>query len=180
MNRVSKIIVLLLMVFFSSGCITFHSVSYEINLNGEKGTCLISFKDFRTDASSKEELEMDKKNLFDYALKSEAFIKDMESEGKKIISRNLIVENNELNAIVTFEFKDVSNVEGIKFEDPYYYLTIPPEDSIISTNGQIIRTNEYKRIIWDKSMNLIRFKMFGEDTDKKELKSMAQYYLENK
>jgi hypothetical protein len=82
-----------------------------------------------------------------------------------------------LNAIVNYEFSDISKVEGMQFDDPYYYLTIPPEDSIISTNGQITVTSEYKRIVWDKSIKTLKFKMYSDDTSIEGLTSLAPYYL---
>ena len=65
----------------------------------------------------------------------------------------------------------------MQFEDPYYYLTIPVEDSIISTNGQITKTSEYKRIVWDKSIKTLKFKMYSDDTNRAGLTSLAPYYL---
>ena len=82
-----------------------------------------------------------------------------------------------MNALINYEFTDISKVEGMQFDDPYYYLTISVEDSIVSTNGQIIKTAEYQRIIWDKSMSTLKFKMYSDDTDKDGLKSLAEYYL---
>ena len=65
----------------------------------------------------------------------------------------------------------------MQFEDPNYYLTIPVEDSIISTNGQITKTSEYKRIVWDKSIKTLKFKMYSDDTNRAGLTSLAPYYL---
>jgi hypothetical protein len=65
----------------------------------------------------------------------------------------------------------------MQFDDPYYYLTIPAKDSIISTNGQVTRTAEYQRIIWDKSIKTLKFKMYSDDTSSEGLKSLAPYYL---
>jgi hypothetical protein len=160
-----------------SGCIIINAVSYEVNVNEDgTGTALLSIYDINSDASSKEALDEDVKNLFEYALKSKEFIDGMEAEGKKTASRNLYVVDGKLNADLKYSFVDISRVEGMQFEDPYYYLTIPPGDSIISTNGQISRTNEYQRIIWDKSIKTLKFKMFSDDTDREGLTSLAKFY----
>jgi hypothetical protein len=68
----------------------------------------------------------------------------------------------------------------MQYDEPYYYLTIPPDDSILSTNGQITRTKEYQRIIWDKSMKTLKFRMFSDDTNKNGLTSLAPYFLKEK
>jgi len=173
-----KFLLLLLIVFQFTGCIIFHSVSYEVNFNDDgTGTALITIEDINTDAATKELIDEDVKSILDYGLKSQEFVKKMEDEGKKITSRNVMVEREKLNAIIRYEFKDLSKVEGMQFDDPYYYLTIPPEDSIVSTNGQITKTAEYKRIVWDKSIKTLKFKMYSDDTSREGLKSLAPYYL---
>lgn len=161
-----------------TGCIVFHSVSYEVNLNDDgTGTALLRIEDINSDATTNEELEEDIKNIMEYALKSKEFIDAMEAEGKRTGSRNIYVEKGKLNALLTYSFVDISRVEAMQFDDPYYYLTIPPEDSIISTNGQVSKTKEYQRIIWDKSIKTLKFKMYSDDTSRRGLTSLAPYYL---
>jgi hypothetical protein len=65
----------------------------------------------------------------------------------------------------------------MQFDDPYYYLTVAAEDSIVSSNGQITKTAEYQRIVWDKSITTLKFKMYSDDTNKDGLKTLAPYYL---
>ncbi len=161
-----------------TGCIVFNNVSYEVTVNEDgTGKALLTIEDINTDATSEEAILEDVKNVLEYGLKSNEWLEGMKAEGKKVVSRNVVVEKGKLNAIISFEFDDLSKVEGMQFEDPYYYLTIPPEDSIISTNGQISKTAEYQRIIWDKSIKTLKFKMFSDNTNREGLKSLAPYYL---
>ena len=177
MKRAIFIIFILVLTQFT-GCIVFHSVSYEVNVNNDgTGTALVTIEDLNTDASSKEIIDEDVKSILEYGLKSSEFVDGMNAEGKKIVSRNLFVEKEKLNALISYEFNEISKVEGMQYDDPYYYLTIPPEDSIISTNGQITVTSGYKRIVWDKSIKTLKFKMYSDDTNREELKSLAPYYL---
>lgn len=176
-----KFLLLLIIAFQLSGCIVFHSVSYEVNVNDDgKGSAIVTIDDINSDAQTKETLDEDINSILQYGLKSQDFINDNKAQGKKITSRNLVVENGKLNAIVSYDFDSLSTVEGIQFDDPYYYLTLAPDDSIMSTNGQITRTADYQRIIWDKSMKTLKFKMFSDDTTKEGLKSLAPYYLKEK
>lgn len=173
-------VLLLALVTQFYGCIVFNAVTYEVNVSDNgAGTATVIVEDINSDATTQDQLNEDIKNIFDYGLKSQEWLDGMEAEGKKITSRNLITEKGKLNAIVRYEFDDISKVEGMQFEDPYYYLTIPPEDSIISTNGQITRTNQYQRIIWDKSIKTLKFKMYSDNTSREGLKSMAPYYMED-
>lgn len=174
-----KIFLILLIIGLAqfTGCIIINAVSYEVEVNEDgTGTALLSIYDINSDASSKEALDEDIKNLFEYAFKSKEFLDGMEAEGKKTASRNIYVVDGKLNAELKFYFVDISRVEGMQFEDPYYYLTIPAEDSIISTNGQVSRTNEYQRIMWDKSIKTLKFKMFSENTNREGLTSLAKFY----
>ncbi|HCY74540.1 MAG TPA: hypothetical protein DHV28_01345 [Ignavibacteriales bacterium] len=175
-----KIIYVLSFILISqlTGCIVFHSVSYEVSVNDDgTGTALLTIEDINTDATTKDAIDEDVRSILEYGLKSAEFVNDQDKEGKKITSRNVMVEREKLNALVRYEFNDISKVEGMQFEDPYYYLTIPAEDSIISTNGQVTRTNEYQRIVWDKSITTLKFKMYSDDTSKDGLKSLAPFYL---
>jgi dGTP triphosphohydrolase len=171
-------LVLLPLITQVTGCIVFHSVSYEVNVNEDgTGTALLTIEDINTDATTKETIDEDVKSILEHGLKSQQFVDDLKSEGKQIISRKVVVENEKLNAIVSYEFSEISRVEGLQFDNPYYYLTIPVEDSIISTNGQVTKTVEYQRIVWDKSIKTLKFKMFSDNTNREGLTSLAPYYL---
>lgn len=169
-------------IFFAAtmqGCLVFHTVSYEINLADEKsGTVTLEVSDIRSDAMNSSELEEDKTQLFDFILKSEDFSEQMKTEGKNISERELFLAAGRLNGRVIYSFEDISRVEGIVYEEPFYFLTLGLEDSIISTNGEVIASPEYKRIMWDKSINPLKFKMFSVDVEAGSLTEMSQFYLE--
>ncbi|MEP0860524.1 MAG: hypothetical protein HRF52_03700 [Ignavibacterium sp.] len=172
-----KYLLLIITSLLLNGCVLFNTVSYEITMRTEtSGSALVRIYDICTDASNEEEEMNDVNNVFDYAAKSSQFITDQESEGKKITNRKLFVEGSQLNGMLSFDFDDINKVEGIQFEDPYYYLTLNPEDSVVSTNGQLFEYDNYKRIVWDKSIRVLKFTMFSEDTDKPGLKKMSVYF----
>lgn len=172
-----KFVLLLLFVVQLTGCIVFNNVSYEVKINHDgSGTVTLFIEDINTDASTNEAIDEDVKSILEHGWKSQQFVDDMKSEGKYITERKLMLENDRLNAIVSYKFNEISRVEGMQYDDPYYYLTVPVEDSIISTDGQIIKTTEYQRIVWDKSVSILKFKMFSDDTDRKGLTSLAKFY----
>ena len=47
---------------------------------------------------------------------------------------------------------------------------------MISTNGEIVRSGEHKRIIWDNSIEVLKFKMFSDDVESQNLVGMAEYF----
>ena len=180
MFRKIKVLILFsfsLLALVMQGCLHFNTASYKINLNGQdSGSVEVVVKDIKSDAINSKELAEDKKNLFDYALKGEDFIERMESEGKFITDRKLQIQNDKLFAVINYDFKNINDVEGIVYEDPFYYLTLEPGDSVVSTNGKIIESKDYKRIIWDNSIDTLEFEMFSDDTDAGNLTSMAAYF----
>ncbi len=174
---IKRILALFIITLTLNGCLLFNTVSYEITMKSDTaGSALVKINDICTTASDEEEENNDINYLFDYALKSSQFISEMEAEGKKVTSRKLFVEGTRLNGLLSYDFDDISKVEGIQFDEPYYYLTLSPEDSVISTNGQLFEYDDYKRIVWDKSIRVMKFTMFSEDTDRPGLKRMSVYY----
>jgi hypothetical protein len=176
-KNLSIIIISFVLTFLTQGCLLMHSVSYEIKPDGKgSGTAVLTIEDIRSDALDAYELKEDKKNLFEFMYKSNDFIEQMKDEGKMINSRELFVKNGKLNGIIKFSFNDIEIVEGIIYEEPFYFLTLSPEDSIISTNGEVIVSVEHKRIMWDNTVKVLKFKMFSDDVDNGKLVSLAKYY----
>lgn len=173
------LIIFILISFFLSGCLTFHRISYELILEDNiKGEAVITIYDIRSVAETEKEFDDDKNTLFDYILKSDEFLSDMLDEGKDITSRRLFVEDNSLNGEVKFNFADIREVEGIAFEDGFYYLTMVLEDSIYSTNGEVISSGEFKRIVWGKDKKTLTFKMFAEYYSDMYYRELTPYFKE--
>ena len=177
MKNLSIAILSFTLIFLAQGCLLFHSVSYKVELEGtSSGIATVIVEDIRSDALNSEELESDKNNLFDFMLESDDFITVMEDEGQFITSRELLTSDGMLSGKATFNFDDITKVEGIVYEAPFYFLTINPEDSILETNGEVIVSEDYKRIIWDDTFETLEFKMFSEDFEGKNLTGMLQFY----
>jgi hypothetical protein len=159
-----KLLFIIIVFFFTSGyygCLIFHTMSYTISITKDTtGTGTVVVTDIRSDAKSLD-LETDKKNLFEYVYKSSDFIKQMKDEGKIITHRELYVHGDTLIGKAEFSFNSIYNIEKIKYEDGFYFLTLTLDDSVLTTNGQIIYSNDHKRILWDKSFKILKFEMLG-------------------
>jgi len=179
MIRLIKTFLLILLVLIMQGCLVFHTVSYEINLTEAKsGTVKMEVEDIRSDAMNSSELEEDKLQLFNFIYKSDDFVQQMKDEGKNITDRQLVVVEEKLNGQVEYSFDDVTKVEGIIYQEPFYFITLNLEDSVISTNGEIIISEEHKRIMWDNTMKVLKFKMFSADVENSDLEKLARYLEE--
>ncbi|MDP3831160.1 MAG: hypothetical protein Q8Q47_07800, partial [Ignavibacteriaceae bacterium] len=96
-------------VILINGCLVFNKVTYTIQPHAKKGgTATVVFHDIKSDAIGNKEFDEDKNILFDFMLESDDFVTDMKQEGKKIKSRELFVEENKLNAKVSFAFDEIS------------------------------------------------------------------------
>lgn len=176
MLNIKKIIFLFVFLLLLQGCLVFKSVSYEINLaDSTSGTVSMNFTDIRSDAMNTSDLEGDKKQLFQELLKSNEFLQQMKEEGRNILDRRLFKSEGKLCGIVKYSFNDISSVENLTYQAPFYYLTFGLQDSIISTNGEVIISEDHKRIVWDNSIKNLKFEWFSTDTDNSNLVELVQY-----
>jgi hypothetical protein len=181
MTKIQKFLSLFLLTFALQGCLVFNTVSYEVKLEGENsGTVNMHVNDIRSDAINVSELEEDKNQLFNFIWKSDDFIQQMKEEGKLITDRQLFVLNGKLYGNLSYNFNNVTTVEGIQYEEPFYFLTLNPEDSIVTTNGEVINSEGLKRIMWDNSIKTLKFEMFSADVQSGSLVELSQYLDEQK
>lgn len=183
-SKISVILILqiLLMLVLFEGCLTFHKVSYIVKLKSpNEGTVLLTAYDIRSTAKTSSELNEDKNNLFEYMLKSSKFLQDEKAQGKEIDSRKLYIENDQLIGQGEYNFSNINSVEGMKYDGGFHYLNLQPDDSVIATNGTIIKSNGYKRIVWDSTYTELKFTMLGNPfTHKADFKSLAPYFNQSK
>jgi hypothetical protein len=169
--------VLFILFLNFSGCLVFNRISYEIKTDGKTGITEVNIYDFRSDAQNPTEFEEDKDYLFEYAWKSEKFLEDMKNEGKEVISRELYLSNDTLNGKIIYRFTDITQaVENLVFEDGFYYMTLPVEEEVISTNGEVIESRSYKRIIWDSSFKTIQFELLYFSFDERRYRPLGFHF----
>lgn len=177
--KVRSFIVFCFAALSFSGCLVYQKVAYEISVDGKKsGEAKVTFFDLKSDALGNKEFNEDKETLFNKLMKSDEFVLSQKEEGKEIIGRKLFVEDKNLNGEVSFKFQDVNVVEGIQFQDGYYFLTVQEGDSIISTNGTIMPAKNFKRIIWGEHERILKFEMLT-DVNLDDLRELAPFYKPN-
>lgn len=162
-----KILMLLILItssFLVNGCLIGNKLSYKIQLETpNSGTATIKYFHIRSDADTKDRLEEDKYLLYEYMAKSKQFIADMKKEGREIIDRKIYLDDNgKLVAEGTYKFKTLNAVENLVYDNGFYFITLQLEDSVLSTNGQVIRSANYKRIIWDEGFKTLEFEILTE------------------
>ncbi len=162
------------------GCLVGHKIVYIVDANkAANGTATVWYTDIRSDASNDQEFEEDKTNLFDYMLKSDKFIQDRKAEGMTFVSRELLIEDGKLNGKAVYYFNKLSDVENLSYEDGFYFLTLALDDSVVSTNGEVIRSANHKRILWDESITPLKFEIYIEPAEGTKTKDLKPFYKEN-
>ncbi len=164
-------------LFFFNGCLIFHKINYEVHLNTpEKGYVIITAYDLRSDAENDAEFEKDKSNLFNFMLNSKEFVDQQKAQGKEIYSRKLFVKDNILIGQAEYRFDSTKAVENIKYEDGFHYLNLALDDSVISTNGVIVKSKDFKRILWGKDVKTLKFEMFSQSFNGNPYRPLAPFY----
>jgi hypothetical protein len=174
--RVLTLLSAVILFMTLNGCLIFNRISYEIKTDGKAGTAEITVYDLRSNAAAPSEFEEDKENLFEYMWKSDKFIEDMKKEDKHIISRDLYLKGDTLNGRVVFKFNNISGIENIVAEDGFYYLTLPLADEILSTNGEVIESKDYKRILWDDSFEVLKFEILSFSFDEERYRPLGFHF----
>lgn len=173
-------IFLLWVAFSFGGCLVGEKIVYEVNVDKShnSGTATVTYTNIRSDAANDKEFEEDKKNLFEYMYKSPQFIQQMKGEGKEVIKRELFPdEKKNLTGRAVYKFRKLSDVENLAYEDGFYFLTLALDDSVISTNGEVIKSSNYKRILWDDSHTTLKFEIMIESSQAvSKLRPMAPYF----
>jgi hypothetical protein len=173
-----KIVITTLIMIFFTGCLTFHKITYNVKLaTPTSGIVSLTAYDIRSTAKDNKEFDQDKNNLFQYMFKSKQFLNDQKTQGKDIISRKLFVEDGKLIGHGEYKFTQIKNVEQMKYEGGFHYLNLSLDDSIISTNGEIVKSKSFKRIMWDSTYKELKFTMLGNTFQSGgPFKSLAPYF----
>lgn len=174
---VPTLVISIVLLLTLNGCLVFHKISYEVHLDTpEKGYAIVTAYDMRSEAETESDFQKDKDNLFQYMLKSKDFVEQQKKQGRDIYSRKLFVNGGMLIGQGEFKFDKISNVESIKYEDGFHYLNLTLEDSVISTNGIIVKSKDFKRILWDKGMKILKFEMFSQSFKGNPFRPLVPFY----
>jgi hypothetical protein len=180
MKKLFSIILFVASLTLLQGCLIFHKMSYEIDLETpQSGVAIVEITDIRSDARNEEEFNEDIDIIYNFIRKSDEFKKSLQEEGKELLEREIYLSGDTLNGRIKYSFKNINDVERIVMEDGFYFLTLPLEDSILSTNGEIIRSKTFKRILWDQSVKKLKFEILSFSFETNQFRSLVPYYEVN-
>jgi len=153
MKRRSTHAVLTLLMLLASGillqgCLLIRTTEHRIKINdGGGGEAYMRLTDIRSDGVT------DSARIRDFGVMMASAelegIKDFERDGRKVTSKQFLMNGDTLSAEITYTFTDLETLEGVKIKEDEIFVVVNEGREIVRTNGKI-RSWERgaQRIVW--------------------------------
>jgi hypothetical protein len=141
------------------GCILIQTTEHRINLKPDgSGEAVLRLIDIRTDEMSDSLAEQDCRiMLTSFDRKG---IEDFEANGRTVISKQLFVQADTLNAEIGYTFEAITAIEGLRVTKDELYLIVKADKTITKTNGRIEPWQKgAQRIIWERGAERLIFRI---------------------
>jgi hypothetical protein len=148
-RRLSPVCATLLFLLLLPGCLQVRMTEHRIRLNKDgSGEHALRMIDIRSDGAT------DSAVAHDYRVMISSFEtgaeKDFEARGRTIIDKKLYTRGDTLYGELTYSFKELAAVEGLRVRGDEIFVVVSPARQIVRTNGKI--KNEEtggQRIVWE-------------------------------
>ncbi len=141
-------LILLTAGVFLQGCLLVRTTEHRIKLNdGGGGEAYMRLTDIRSDGVT------DSARIRDFGVMMSSAeldgIKDFERNGRKVTSKQFMVNGDTLSAEITYTFTQLEMIEGIKIKDEEIFVVVNDGRDIVRTNGKIKSWERgSQRIVW--------------------------------
>jgi len=87
-------------------------------------------------------------------------IKAFQGPGRRVMSRQFIVSGDTLSAEITYTFRGIDYIEGLKATDDELYVVIDEGREIVRTNGKV-KSGDHntRRIVWSRGARRLLFEI---------------------
>ncbi len=156
------------------GCIMISAVEHRIKVNPDgSGIAVITFLDFRSDAVDDSVYAEDFNLLLDVL--AEETIKEFETDGKKILRKELYLSGDSLSLRVEYEFRSLRSIEGIRLSNDEIFFMVDEWRQILRTNG-VVENESWggKRMVWKAGTRQLSYLV--EDVVPLKGRSLSQAY----
>jgi hypothetical protein len=130
------------------GCLLVRTTEHRIKLNdGGGGEAYMRLTDIRSDGVT------DSARIRDFGVMMASVelegIQDFERNGRKITSKQFILNGDTLSAEITYTFPQLEDLEGIKIKDDEIFVVVNDGRDIVRTNGKVKSWERgSQRIVW--------------------------------
>lgn len=131
------------------GCLVIRTTEHIVTINDDRtGEGVIHLIDIRSDASSDSLVRRDFDDLMNlYASKK---FEEFEKYGRKVTGKQLRVRGDTLMAELTYSFRTMDGIEGLRISKDGMFLVFGPERVVTRTNGKIGHNDKQETTItWD-------------------------------
>ena len=171
MNKFYRVVTLILFVipvFITTGCLTTEYKEYRFTLNEDgsgEGSIIfhniVSVEDDNQDVSIKDFDEL----ISDY-IKGNKF--ELDNPSYKVLNKELYEDDDVLCGKITFSFSDIDSIgfyryEGCDCSPLIYYLGDFGETLVESNGSELIESKNIPIILWDRGITDIYFKTTVQD-----------------
>jgi hypothetical protein len=147
-NRILTPLILLTAGVLLQGCLLIRTTEHRIKLNdGGGGEAYMRLTDIRSDGVT------DSARIRDFGVMMASAeldgIKDFERNGRKVTSKQFMVNGDTLSAEITYTFTQLEMLEGIKIKDDEIFVVVNDGRDIVRSNGKIKSWERgSQRIVW--------------------------------
>jgi hypothetical protein len=120
----------------ASGCLEVRTTEHRIRINNDgSGDHTLRLIDIRSDAETDSGVGSDYRDLLT-ALK-EGLAKEFEAKERTVLGTKLYARGDTLLGELSYGFRKVSRIEGLRVTDDEIYIVVGPEREVLRTNGNV-------------------------------------------
>ena len=147
-----KLMTAIMFMIMFQGCIAYESVEYKMKIDPKdnSGEIWVTYTGLGTTSTEAEKMDNDFNDIIESFLTGDEFILEALDDGIAIMDRSLVIEDGKLISRYYGIFKDIDKVDENIFRksSEYFFFLDPWEGEVISTNGNLIETNENLLIVF--------------------------------
>lgn len=161
-----------------AGCLQVRTVEHRITLNKDgSGEHMLRLLDIRSDGTTDSAVTHD----FNVMMSSydQSAGTEFNTGGRSLTYKRLYTRSDILIAELTYSFKELAAVEGLRVKGDELFVVVGPTREIVKTNGKIRSAeNNQQTIVWDRDTPRL-FYVIREKEMPPSL-SLAPYFLERR
>lgn len=172
---------ILAILLLLAGCVDYETYSLSLDLDNKTG--LMTFLGLNSTSQKKDEIEADFQSLVKSAYPEKDDEKD-QANPLEILSTDIYISENKLNAKIVFKFKDKVDSKSLKElgidmdSNGDYIVSASPDEVYVRGNADIIQQDSKRTLKWAKNIRTIEYEVKNSGTKDQKNTSLLSHWLE--